>query len=152
MAKEAWSWRGIGARTPCAACNDIDAGRILEGKATLDEVAREIRDLTLALGKGERTRSEELGHQEFILTYERPFGTGHSLNRGRASQCWLTIRPSGPTGTVRKGSAARPSQSYSSFLRVERSPPPSRGVRGVIPVTTLAKGGLLEGLRSRDGY
>lgn len=49
---------------------DIDAGRILEGKATLDEVAREIRDLTLALGKGERTRSEELGHQEFILTYK----------------------------------------------------------------------------------
>jgi altronate hydrolase len=49
---------------------DVDAGRILEGKATLDEVGREIRDLTLALGKGGRTRSEELGHQEFILTYK----------------------------------------------------------------------------------
>jgi altronate hydrolase len=49
---------------------DIGAGRILEGKGTLDEVGREIRDLTLALGKGERTRSEELGHQEFILTYK----------------------------------------------------------------------------------
>ena len=49
---------------------DIDAGRILEGGATLDEVGREIRDLVLGLGAGKRTRSEELGHQEFILTYK----------------------------------------------------------------------------------
>jgi altronate dehydratase large subunit len=49
---------------------DVDAGRILEGKATLGEVGREIRDLVLALGDGRRTRSEELGHQEFILTYK----------------------------------------------------------------------------------
>jgi altronate hydrolase len=49
---------------------DVDAGRILEGKGTLDEVGREIRDLVLALGEGRRTRSEELGHQEFILTYK----------------------------------------------------------------------------------
>jgi altronate dehydratase large subunit len=49
---------------------DVNAGRILEGKGTLDEVGREIRDLVLALGEGRRTRSEELGHQEFILTYK----------------------------------------------------------------------------------
>ena len=49
---------------------DVDAGRIMEGKATLGEVGREIRDLVLALGRGRRTRSEELGHQEFILTYK----------------------------------------------------------------------------------
>jgi altronate hydrolase len=49
---------------------DVDAGRILEGKRTLDEVGHEIRDLLLALGEGRRTRSEELGHQEFILTYK----------------------------------------------------------------------------------
>jgi altronate hydrolase len=49
---------------------DVDAGRILEGKATLDEIGREIRDLTLTLGEGGRTRSEELGHQEFVLTYK----------------------------------------------------------------------------------
>lgn len=49
---------------------DVDAGRILEGKAALDEVGREIRDLVLSLGDGRRTRSEELGHQEFILTYK----------------------------------------------------------------------------------
>jgi altronate hydrolase len=49
---------------------DIDAGRILEGRATLDDVGREIRDLVLGLADGRRTRSEELGHQEFILTYK----------------------------------------------------------------------------------
>jgi len=49
---------------------DVDAGRIMEGKATLDQVGREIRDLVVALGQGQRTRSEELGHQEFILTYK----------------------------------------------------------------------------------
>lgn len=49
---------------------DVDAGRILEGTATLDEVGREIRDLVLGLAGGRRTRSEDLGHQEFILTYK----------------------------------------------------------------------------------
>jgi altronate hydrolase len=49
---------------------DVNAGRILEGAATLDEVGREIFDLTVGLGRGGRTRSEELGHQEFILTYK----------------------------------------------------------------------------------
>lgn len=49
---------------------DVDAGRILEGRGTLDEVGAEIRDLVVGLGSGRRTRSEELGHQEFILTYK----------------------------------------------------------------------------------
>jgi altronate hydrolase len=49
---------------------DVDAGRILEGRATLDEVGDEIRDLVVDLGRGARTKSEELGHQEFILTYK----------------------------------------------------------------------------------
>ena len=49
---------------------DVDAGRILDGGATLDEVGREIRDLVLGLGAGGRTKSEELGHQEFVLTYK----------------------------------------------------------------------------------
>jgi altronate dehydratase large subunit len=49
---------------------DVDAGRILEGEATLDSVGREIRDVILGLGDGGRTKSEELGHQEFILTYK----------------------------------------------------------------------------------
>ena len=49
---------------------DVDAGRILEGRATLDEVGREIFDLVLAVADGRQTASERLGHQEFILTYK----------------------------------------------------------------------------------
>ncbi len=49
---------------------DIDAGRIMEGRATLDEVGAEITDLVLRVAAGERTLSEAMGHQEFILTYK----------------------------------------------------------------------------------
>ena len=57
---------------------DVDAGRILEGRATLDEVGREIFDLVLAVAAGQPTVSERLGHQEFILTYKsfEPIGPG----------------------------------------------------------------------------
>jgi len=57
---------------------DVDAGRILEGGATLDEVAAEIVDLVVATANGALTKSEELGHQEFILTYKtfEPLGPG----------------------------------------------------------------------------
>ena len=53
-----------------AADMDIDAGRILEGRATLDEVGREIFARIMAVAAGEATVSERLGHQEFILTYK----------------------------------------------------------------------------------
>ena len=36
---------------------DVDAGRILEGTATLDEVGREICDLVLALGARRAARN-----------------------------------------------------------------------------------------------
>lgn len=49
---------------------DVDAGRILEGRASLDEVGREIYDLILRVANGEPTKSEAMGHQEFILTYK----------------------------------------------------------------------------------
>ncbi len=49
---------------------DVDAGRILDGGASLDAVGAEIRDLVVGLAEGGRTKSEELGHQEFILTYK----------------------------------------------------------------------------------
>ncbi|MEM6745440.1 MAG: UxaA family hydrolase [Pseudomonadota bacterium] len=48
---------------------DVDAGRVLRG-APLAEVGEEIFDKTLATAAGARTRSEALGHQEFILTYK----------------------------------------------------------------------------------
>jgi altronate hydrolase len=55
---------------------DVDAGRILEGRATLDQVGREIYILVLAVADGQQTKSEALGHQEFILTYKffQPIG------------------------------------------------------------------------------
>ncbi len=49
---------------------DVDAGRILEGHASLPEVGREIYDLIGRVASGEATKSEALGHQEFILTYK----------------------------------------------------------------------------------
>jgi altronate dehydratase large subunit len=49
---------------------DVNAGRILTGQASLDEVGAEIVSLIVAAASGERTKSEELGHQEFILTYK----------------------------------------------------------------------------------
>ena len=49
---------------------DIDAGRILEGRASLDEVGKDIYARVLDVATGAQTKSEELGHQEFILTYK----------------------------------------------------------------------------------
>jgi altronate hydrolase len=49
---------------------DINAGRILRGAATLDEVGQEIYERVLRTAAGELTASEALGHQEFILTYK----------------------------------------------------------------------------------
>lgn len=49
---------------------DINAGRILQQEAGLDEVGGEIFALTLAVAGGAPSVSETLGHQEFILTYK----------------------------------------------------------------------------------
>ncbi len=49
---------------------DIDAGRILEGRATLAEVGDEIYDRVLATAAGLPTASEMLGHAEFSLVYK----------------------------------------------------------------------------------
>jgi len=49
---------------------DVDAGRVLLGEASLDDVGLEIFNLVLATASGETTRSEALGHQEFQLGYK----------------------------------------------------------------------------------
>ncbi len=49
---------------------DVNAGRILEGEATLDEVGEEILQNVIDVASGKRSVSEDLGHQEFILTYK----------------------------------------------------------------------------------
>ena len=49
---------------------DINAGDIIEGNRSIDEVGHEIRDLVVAVAGGRMTASEELGHREFIRTYK----------------------------------------------------------------------------------
>ncbi|WP_341208257.1 UxaA family hydrolase [uncultured Sphingomonas sp.] len=53
-----------------AADMDINAGRILEGDATLDDVGDEIVAMIMAVAGGQPSVSEALGHREFILTYK----------------------------------------------------------------------------------
>ncbi|WP_414902375.1 UxaA family hydrolase [Sphingomonas flavalba] len=55
---------------------DIDAGRILSGAATFDEVGEEIFAAVCKVASGEQSISEALGHQEFILTYKQFEATG----------------------------------------------------------------------------
>jgi altronate hydrolase len=57
---------------------DINAGRILEGSATLDQVGDEVYDVLMATAQGRQTASESLGHQEFVLTYKYFEPTGPS--------------------------------------------------------------------------
>jgi len=49
---------------------DVDAGRILEGRGTLQEVGQEIFDAVREVANGTASKSEALGHREFILTYK----------------------------------------------------------------------------------
>ena len=49
---------------------DVDAGRILENRGTLDEVGEEIFQLVRSVAAHQRTASEALGHQEFVLGYK----------------------------------------------------------------------------------
>jgi altronate hydrolase len=49
---------------------DIDAGKILHGKASIDDVGDEIVRKVVAVAGGGKTRSEALGHREFVLTYK----------------------------------------------------------------------------------
>jgi altronate hydrolase len=45
---------------------DINAGRIAEGLAGVQDVGREILDMVLRVASGERTCAERLGHKEFV--------------------------------------------------------------------------------------
>ena len=45
---------------------DINAGRIADGDATLEQVGLEIFEMMLRVASGEKTFSESLGHNEFV--------------------------------------------------------------------------------------
>ena len=58
---------------------DVDAGRILEGRATLDEVGREILTLIERVARRRsRPSRRQLGHREFIMGYKQFEPTGPS--------------------------------------------------------------------------
>ena len=45
---------------------DVNAGRIADGEATVQQVGREIFDLMLAAASGQTTCAERMGHKEFV--------------------------------------------------------------------------------------
>ncbi len=45
---------------------DVNAGRIVDGDASVEQVGREIFDLCLKVASGEKTCAERLGHKEFV--------------------------------------------------------------------------------------
>ncbi len=55
---------------------DIDAGRILEGRADIPEVGNELYGYLVEVAGGKKSKSEALGHREFVLTYKtfQPLG------------------------------------------------------------------------------
>jgi len=50
---------------------DINAGKVINGEATVEQVGDEIYQLVSQVAEGKQSKSEELGHQEFVLTYKK---------------------------------------------------------------------------------
>ena len=50
---------------------DINAGSIIDGTHTVDEIGKEIFDRIKDVANGKESKSEALGHKEFILTYKK---------------------------------------------------------------------------------
>lgn len=50
---------------------DVNAGSIIDGQKTVEEVGQEIYDCLIKVASGEESKSEALGHKEFILTYKQ---------------------------------------------------------------------------------
>ncbi|WP_207429373.1 UxaA family hydrolase [Pedobacter sp. SYSU D00535] len=50
---------------------DINAGKIINGESSLDELGQEIVDYIEKVSEGMLTRSEALRHREFVLTYKQ---------------------------------------------------------------------------------
>jgi altronate dehydratase len=45
---------------------DVNAGRIMDGTATVEEVGREIFEFVLEVASGRKTAAEQFGHREFV--------------------------------------------------------------------------------------
>jgi altronate hydrolase len=57
---------------------DVNAGRVLDGTDSIEDVADEVLDLLYEVAAGRPTASEGLGHREFVLTYKSSEPTGPS--------------------------------------------------------------------------
>lgn len=49
---------------------DFDAGTVLSGKSSLDEIVKELGTLVAEVAKGMQTKSEMLGHKEYFIPYK----------------------------------------------------------------------------------
>ena len=63
---------------------DINAGKVIKGEATIAQVGDEVFELVKLVASGQQSKSEELGHQESVITYKRFDAIGPS--------CLPTIR------------------------------------------------------------
>jgi altronate dehydratase len=45
---------------------DLNAGKIIDGEMSIEQMGEEIFSRLLAIASGERTASEKLGHHEFV--------------------------------------------------------------------------------------
>lgn len=50
---------------------DINAGKVINGEASVAQVGDEIFELVNEVAQGKQSKSEALGHQEFVLTYKK---------------------------------------------------------------------------------
>jgi altronate hydrolase len=57
---------------------DVNGGIIADGIATVEDVGQQLVAAVIAAASGLPTKSEALGHQEFVLTYKtyEPLGPG----------------------------------------------------------------------------
>jgi altronate hydrolase len=49
---------------------DFNAGRLLTGERTLDQLAEELMELVIDVANGALTKPERLGHREYFITYK----------------------------------------------------------------------------------
>jgi altronate dehydratase large subunit len=49
---------------------DFDAGRVLEGSLSPEQLVQELEDMVCAIAAGKKTKSEALGHKEYFIPYK----------------------------------------------------------------------------------
>lgn len=62
---------------------DVDAGRVMQGEATIEQVSEDIFALVQSVASGIPSKSESMGHHEFILTYKSIDAVGPACHPGR---------------------------------------------------------------------